>query len=42
MVPTGKTLIDYEEALEQLSQDESFRATVYAMNIAYSKRLLHG
>lgn len=32
MVPVGKTLIDYEEAMEQLSADEVFRATVYAMN----------
>lgn len=32
MVPVGKTLIDYEEAMEQLSADEAFRATVYAMN----------
>ena len=31
-VPAGKTLIGYEEAVEQLSQDEAFRATVYAMN----------
>jgi len=32
IVPAGKTLIEYEEALEKLSQDEAFRATVYAMN----------
>ncbi|HEV2991942.1 MAG TPA: hypothetical protein VG759_26130 [Candidatus Angelobacter sp.] len=32
MVPGGKTLIEYEEALEKLSQDEAFKATVYAMN----------
>ena len=32
MIPAGKTLIDYEEAMEKLSQDEAFRATVYAMN----------
>lgn len=32
MVPRGKTLIDYEEALERLSAEEAFRATVYAMN----------
>jgi hypothetical protein len=32
MVPPGKTLIDYEEALERLSEDEAFRATIYAMN----------
>jgi len=32
MIPSGKTLIDYEEAMEQLSDDEAVRATVYAMN----------
>ncbi|HWS17342.1 MAG TPA: hypothetical protein VN223_04985 [Candidatus Elarobacter sp.] len=32
MVPAGKTLIDYEDALAQLSEDQRFRATVYAMN----------
>ena len=32
MIPTGKTLIDYEEAMEKLSADETFRATIYAMN----------
>jgi hypothetical protein len=31
-VPGGKTLIGYEEAVEQLSEDQSLRATVYAMN----------
>jgi hypothetical protein len=30
-VPTGKTLIGYEEALESLSSDERFKSTVYAM-----------
>jgi hypothetical protein len=32
MIPRGKTLIDYEEAMEKLSEDEAFRATIYAMN----------
>ena len=32
MVPVGKILIDYEEAMEKLTQDEAFKATVYAMN----------
>ena len=32
MVPPGKTLIEYEDSLDKLSQDEVFRATVYAMN----------
>ena len=31
-VPAGKTLVGYEEALDQLDGDETFRATVYAMN----------
>lgn len=31
-VPNGKTLIGYEEAVEQLSEDQTLRATVYAMN----------
>lgn len=31
-VPPGKTLVGYEEAVEQLSSDEALRATVYAMN----------
>ena len=32
MIPAGKTLIDYEEAMERLTEDEAFKATVYAMN----------
>jgi len=32
MIPAGKTLIGYEEAMEKLNADEAFRATVYAMN----------
>ena len=32
MVPPGKTLIDYEDALEQLTEEQRLRATVYAMN----------
>lgn len=28
----GKTLISYEDALNSLSTDQRFRATVYAMN----------
>ena len=31
-IPAGKTLISYEKASKKLSQDEAFRATVYAMN----------
>jgi hypothetical protein len=31
-VPEGKSLIGYEEALECLSSDESFKSTIYAMN----------
>jgi hypothetical protein len=32
MIPAGKELIDYEDALEQLTEEERLRATVYAMN----------
>jgi len=32
MIPAGKELIDYEDALEQLTEDQRLRATVYAMN----------
>ena len=32
MIPFGKTLINYEDALAQLTEDQRFRATVYAMN----------
>jgi hypothetical protein len=28
----GKELISYDEAMEKLSRDERFRATVYSMN----------
>jgi hypothetical protein len=28
----GKELISFEEAMEKLSRDERFRATVYSMN----------
>jgi hypothetical protein len=31
-VPCGKELISYEQALEILSREERFMATVYAMN----------
>ena len=31
-VPAGKTLLSYENAIQALSSDERFRATVYAMN----------
>jgi hypothetical protein len=31
MIP-GKTLINYEDALAQLTEEQRFRATVYAMN----------
>lgn len=30
--PAGKTLMSYENAIQALSSDERFRATVYAMN----------
>ena len=32
MIPAGKTLIRYEDALDSLTDDERFKATVYAMN----------
>lgn len=32
MIPPGRTLIDYEDALTQLTGDQRLRATVYAMN----------
>jgi len=31
-IPPGKSLIGYQEAVESLTADEAFRATVYAMN----------
>jgi hypothetical protein len=31
-VPEGKSLISFQEAMNELSRDERFRATVYAMN----------
>ncbi|MDR3749448.1 MAG: hypothetical protein P4M04_15100 [Acidobacteriota bacterium] len=31
-VPEGKSLISFEEAMNELSRDERFKATVYAMN----------
>jgi hypothetical protein len=31
-IPAGKTLISYEEAVDSLTGNEKFRATVYAMN----------
>ncbi len=31
-VSHGKELISFEEAMERLSRDEHFRATVYSMN----------
>jgi hypothetical protein len=31
-VPPSKTLISFEEAMEVLSRDDRFKATVYAMN----------
>ncbi|HXZ40509.1 MAG TPA: hypothetical protein VEG68_07195 [Terriglobales bacterium] len=30
--PEGTQLISFDEAMERLSRDERFRATVYAMN----------
>jgi hypothetical protein len=32
MIPAGKELVDYEDALEQLTEEQRLRATVYAMN----------
>ena len=32
MIPAGKELIGYEDALEQLTEEQRLRATVYAMN----------
>jgi hypothetical protein len=31
-VPVGKTLISFDHAMESLSTDDRFKATVYAMN----------
>ncbi len=31
-IPEGKTLIDYEDALDVLSESERVKATLYAMN----------
>jgi hypothetical protein len=31
-VPEGKSLTGFEQAMEALSRDERFKATVYAMN----------
>ena len=31
-IPAGRTLIGYREAMDSLTADERFRATVYAMN----------
>jgi hypothetical protein len=31
-IPPGKSLISYEEAIQVLSREERFMATVYAMN----------
>ncbi len=30
--PQGKELISFDEAMERLSREERFRATIYAMN----------
>ena len=32
MIPAGKELIGYEDALEQLTEEQRLRATVYALN----------
>ncbi|HEY1526035.1 MAG TPA: hypothetical protein VGH51_07335 [Candidatus Angelobacter sp.] len=32
MIPRGKTLINYDDALAQLTEEQRLRATVYAMN----------
>ena len=31
-VPDGKSLISFEEAMNELTRDERFKATVYVMN----------
>ncbi len=31
-IPEGKTLIEYEEAVDRLAEDQRLKATVYAMN----------
>ena len=31
-IPSGEELISFEEAMDKLSREDSFRATVYAMN----------
>ena len=31
-IPAGKALVGYKEGSKKLTQDEAFRATVYAMN----------
>lgn len=32
MIPDGKTLIDYDDAVAQLTEEQRLRATIYAMN----------
>lgn len=32
MLPVGEELVDYEDALRQLTEEQRLRATVYAMN----------
>ena len=32
MIPLGKALINYDDALSQLTEEQRLRATVYAMN----------
>ena len=32
MIPLGKALINYDDALAQLTEEQRLRATVYAMN----------
>ena len=41
MVPLGKTLINYDDALAQLTEEERLRATVYAMNTLLLARGLY-
>jgi len=35
MVPLGKTLINYDDALARLTEERRFRATVYAINTLF-------
>ena len=38
MIPHGKALIDYEDALAQLTEEDRLRPTVYAIEHASSRQ----